>query len=87
MEPDITGRLESWRFGKSYPDMLVRDIAKAAKWTVVENENQGPRFVRWEPRPEHLSQNAVSCAPGIPPAAVSGWAGTTLSRRETEPAS
>src|SRR5262249_6427729 len=42
---NVTVRLEVWRFGKSHPDMLVPDIAKAAKWTVVENENQGPRFV------------------------------------------
>jgi hypothetical protein len=83
----ITGRLEVWRLGKSYPDMLVRDIATAAERTVVENESHGPRFVRWKPLPEDLSQNAVSRVPGIPPAAVSGLGGTTLPRRETEPAS
>src|SRR5262249_3849430 len=51
----VTGRLEVWRAGKDYPDMLVRDIAKAAEWTVVENEQHGPRFARWRPLPERLT--------------------------------
>ena len=83
----ITGRLEVWRVGRDHPDMLVRDIAKAAKWTVVENESHGPRFVRWKPLPEDVSQNAVSCAPGIPPAAVLGSGPTTPATKEIEPAS
>jgi hypothetical protein len=73
----IVGRLEVWRFGKSHPDMLVPDIAKAAEWTVKENEARGPHFVRWQPRPEDLSQNAVSRAPEILPAAVLGLGATT----------
>src|SRR5262249_53241879 len=68
----IAGRLEVWRFGKSDPDMSVPDIAKAAEWTVKENETRGPHFVRWQPRPEDLSQNLVSRAPEILPAAVLG---------------
>jgi len=43
----IVGRLEIWRAGKPHPDMLVPDIAKAAEWTVEENEEHGPRFVRY----------------------------------------
>ena len=50
----VIGRLEVWRFGKDYPDMLVRDIAKAAQWTVKEDEKRGPRFARWSVRPENL---------------------------------
>jgi hypothetical protein len=83
----IEGRLEVWRFGKSHPDMLVPDIAKAAEWTVKENENHGPRFVRWKPRPEDLSQSAVSHAPKILPAAVSWSGATTLPTKEIEPTS
>jgi hypothetical protein len=83
----IVGQLEVWGFGKSHPDMLVPDIAKAAEWTVKENETRGPHFVRWQPRPEDLSQNAVSRAPEILPAAVLGSGDPTLPRKETEPVS
>jgi hypothetical protein len=81
----IVGRLEVWRIGKSHPDMLVPDIAKAAEWTVKENETHGPRFVRWKPLPEDLSQNVVSRAPGIPPAAVLGSAATPTATAEQMP--
>jgi len=53
----ISGRLE------------VRRPSKA-EWTVKENESHGPRFVRWQPRREDLSQNAVCRVPEILPAAV-----------------
>jgi hypothetical protein len=82
----IVGRLEVWRFGKSHPDMLVPDIAKAAEWTVKENETRGPHFARWQPRPEDLSQNAVSLSRLFPPAAVLGSGATTLATKEIEPA-
>jgi hypothetical protein len=82
----IVGRLEVWRAGKSHPDMLVPDIAKAAEWTVKENESHGPRFGRWKPLPEDLSQNAVSLSPGIAPAAVLGSGAITLATKEIEPA-
>jgi hypothetical protein len=85
MARGITGRLEVWRLSKSHPDMLVPDIAKAAEWTVVENESHGPRFARWEPRPEDLSWNAASRARGIAPAAVLGSGAPTLPRKENEP--
>jgi hypothetical protein len=83
----IAGWLEVWRFGKSHPDMLVSDIAKAAEWTVKENETRGPHFVRWQPRPEDLSQNAVPRVPENLPAAVLGSGHLTLPRKEIEPAS
>jgi hypothetical protein len=79
----IVGRLEVWRSGKSHPDMLMPDIAKAAEWTVKENETRGPHFARWQPRPEDLSQNAVSRAPEFLPAAVLGSGDPT---QEPEPA-
>ena len=83
----IVGRLEVWSFGKNHPDMLLPDIAKAAKWTVKENETRGPHFVSWQPRPEDLSQNAVPRAPAILPAAILRSGGPPLPRKETEPAS
>jgi hypothetical protein len=82
----IAGRLEIWRCGKSYPDMLVLNIAKAAEWTVEENEKSGPRFVRWKPRPENIPRNAVSLSALFPPAAVLGSGDPTLPWKETEPA-
>lgn|SRR5215471_406352 len=82
----IVGRLEAWRFGKDHPDMLIADIAKAAEWTVEENEKSGPRLVRWRPRPEHLPQNAVSSSAPFAPAAVFGPGDHPPPRIETESA-
>jgi hypothetical protein len=31
--------------------LIFDDIETAAKWTVLENKNQGPRLVRWKPFP------------------------------------
>ena len=45
-----TGRLEMWG-GKSFPRMIVRDIEQAARLTVVENVNAGPRFAQYRPHP------------------------------------
>jgi hypothetical protein len=33
----VTGRLETWRTGKTHPDMIVPDIEEGARWTVEEN--------------------------------------------------
>jgi hypothetical protein len=44
------GRLEMWG-GESYPRMILRDIEQAAKLTVVENVNAGPRFAQYRPHP------------------------------------
>jgi hypothetical protein len=81
----IVGRLEVWRFGKSHPDMLVPDIAKAAELAVVENESHGPRFVRWKPKPDDVRWNAVSLSALLPPAADAA-SDPVLPRKETEPA-
>jgi hypothetical protein len=82
----IAGRLEVWRFGKSHPDILVPNIAKAAEATVKENETRGPHFGRWQPRPEDLSQNAISRAPEILTAVVLVSGDLTLPTKEPEPA-
>jgi hypothetical protein len=47
---DLKGRLEIWG-SEPYPRMIVRDIEQAARLTVVENVNGGPRFGRYRPHP------------------------------------
>ena len=37
----------AFRDGK--PSMLIRSIHEAAKVTVLENSNDGPRFIPWKP--------------------------------------
>ena len=54
----ITGRLEAWHQGASYPSMRL-DIEKAAKLTVKDGDG-GTGFAGWTPRPEGLGQYAVS---------------------------
>jgi hypothetical protein len=61
----VTGRLETWRAGKTHPDMIVPDIEEGARWTVVENDKEGPVIKRWEPFPEHLQPGAVPPWQGI----------------------
>ncbi len=39
----ITGRLETWRTGKTHPDMIAPDIEEGARWTVVEKDKEGQR--------------------------------------------
>ena len=67
----ITGRMEVWRAGKAHANMIVPSIEEAARWTVVENEKEGPVIKRWEPMPAHLQEKAVSRGREIPPAANS----------------
>jgi hypothetical protein len=43
-------RLEMWG-GEPYPRMIVRDIEQAARSTIVENANDGPRLARYRPHP------------------------------------
>jgi len=83
----IVGRLEVWRFGKSHPDVLVADIAKATEWAVEESDRWGPRFARWRPRLEDAPWNAVSLSAPLLPAAVLGSGDPPpLPGKETEPA-
>jgi hypothetical protein len=65
----ITGRLETWRAGKTHPDMIVPDIEEGARWTVVENDKEGPVINRWEPFPDHLQPDAVPHGRVLAPAA------------------
>ena len=60
----VTGRLETWRTGKTVPD-----IEEGARWTVVENDKEGPVIKRWEPFPEHLQPDAVPRGRVLAPAA------------------
>jgi hypothetical protein len=43
-------RAEMWG-GELYPRMMLRNIERAAKFTVVENINAGPQFAQYRPHP------------------------------------
>lgn len=45
----VTGRLEVWRAGKRHADVIVRDIVRAAEWTIEETAKVGPRLRRHRP--------------------------------------
>lgn len=45
----VTGRLEVWRAGKPHADVIVRDIVRAAGWTIEETAKVGPRLRRHRP--------------------------------------
>jgi hypothetical protein len=45
------------------------DIEECARWTVVENDKEGPVIKRWEPFPEHLQPDAVPRGRVLAPAA------------------
>lgn len=45
----VTGRLEVWRAGKRHADVIVRDIVRAAGWTIEETAKAGPRLRRHRP--------------------------------------
>jgi hypothetical protein len=61
----ISGKLQVWRPGKTAHDMQL-DIERAAGWTVLENEREGPRLVRWRP----YALDAVLSRAVSPPAAA-----------------
>jgi hypothetical protein len=66
--PDLYGErfrldtmpFEVWRADKPYPGLIFPDIEEGARWTVVENDKEGPVIKRWEPFPDHLQQWDVS---------------------------
>jgi hypothetical protein len=59
----VKGRLETWRTGKTHPDMIVPDIKEGARWTVEENDKVGPRIHTLEAHfPTVLSQRSRSNA-------------------------
>ena len=65
----VTGRLEVWRAGATYPGLVFPDIEVGARWTVVENDKDGPIIKRWVPYPDHLHQDAVSASTPLSPTA------------------
>jgi hypothetical protein len=72
----VRGRLEVWRPGKRHADMVVRDIAQAAKWTVEETAKIGPRLRKHRPMTAAAFSNcpapgsSAQCAPTPALAAV-----------------
>lgn len=44
----LRGRLQMWRTGKAYPDM-VADIERGARLTVAETAGSGPVLRAWQP--------------------------------------
>jgi hypothetical protein len=65
----FTGPFEVWRTGKAHPDMFIPDIEEGARWTVVENDKEGPAIKRWEPFPERVQPDAVASGRVLAPAA------------------
>ena len=47
----FTGPAEFWRQGADHPRMLIRDIERAAKFSVSEAEAHGPKLTRYQPFP------------------------------------
>jgi hypothetical protein len=60
----VRGKLQTWRGGKQRWDMQLH-IERDAGLTVEENEQHGPKIVRWRPHP----QNAVLLSAARAPAA------------------
>jgi hypothetical protein len=56
----ITGKLETWWSGGSFPAMIL-DIEGAAKLTAAESDTEGLRLVPWRPFVAVDARNAVSC--------------------------
>jgi hypothetical protein len=48
-------RLEVYRH-RDTPDVIVKSIGEASKWAILENETEGPRFVKYNPMPEEVKQ-------------------------------
>jgi hypothetical protein len=65
----ITGKLQVWRRGATFPAMTL-DIEKAAGLTVVETETEGPRFTRWRPFSGDRVADAPPSRAGSPSAAI-----------------
>jgi hypothetical protein len=58
----IRGKLQTWRRGKQHWDMQL-DIERGAGLTVEENEQQGPKIVRWRPHPQSAVLSSARRAP------------------------
>ena len=62
---------EALPISPAYPGLIVPDIEEGARWTVVENDKEGPVIKPWEPFPDHLQPDAVSRSRVLAPAAAS----------------
>jgi len=58
----VTGRLEVWRPGKRQADMIVRDITRAAEWTIEETAKIGPRLRKHRPMTAMAFSNRTAVA-------------------------
>jgi len=61
-ELGIDGCLEFWRVGSTTPCMFL-DIETAARLTVIDSDQQGPRFAPWKPfDPAHTQRAGIAIA-------------------------
>ena len=58
----IRGKLQTWRRGKQHWDTQL-DIERDASLTVEENEQHGPKIVRWRPHPQSAVLSSAARAP------------------------
>jgi hypothetical protein len=75
LERGITGRLEVWRHGGSFPGLIL-DIARAARLTVEESATVSARIVPWVPFSMGAGRETQASDEGV---------ATTLPRKEIEP--
>lgn len=62
-ELGIEGCLEFWRVGSTTPCMFL-DIETAAQLTVIDSDQQGPRFASWKPfDPAQRAETAIAPYP------------------------
>ncbi|WFU49029.1 hypothetical protein [Sinorhizobium terangae] len=54
------GRMEMWDNERPHPRMVFRDIERAARLKVAENERHGPRIVRFDPMTEGLRERLAA---------------------------
>ena len=71
----VRGRLEIWRPGNRHADMIVRDIIKAAAWTIEETAKIGPRVRKHRP----MTATAFSYRPPTSPRSAASRDGTVSS--------
>ena len=58
--PATTGAQDFAAWGWPIRAMIIPDIEEWARWSIVENDKEGPVVSRWSPHPGHLHQNVVS---------------------------
>src|SRR5262245_53127411 len=58
----VRGKLQTWRRDNHHWDMQL-DIERGAGLTVEENEQHGPKIVRWSPHPQTAVLSSAARAP------------------------